>query len=68
MSVDNLVREYQEHTRQQRELVVRARTVHERLLILVTSMNRLLADEHFVTLLRAENMDTIPAVLIASAQ
>jgi ParB family transcriptional regulator, chromosome partitioning protein len=67
LSVDSIVREYQEHTRQQRELVTRARTVHERLLILVTSVSRLLADEHFATLLRAENMDTLPAVLVTSA-
>jgi ParB family chromosome partitioning protein len=66
LSLDSIVREYQEHTRQQRELVTRARAVHERLLILVTSVNRLLADEHFATLLRAENMDTLPAVLVPS--
>jgi len=65
-SVDSLVREYQEHTQQQLELVARARTIHERFLILTTSMNKLLADEHFATLLRAENMDTVPVVLIES--
>lgn len=68
LSVDSLVREYQEHTRQQMELVTRARAVHERVLILVTSMSRLLADEHFATLLRAENMDALPTVLVASNQ
>ena len=68
LSVDSLVREYQEHTRQQVELVTRARAVHERLLVLVTSMNRLLADEHFATLLRAEKMDTLPTILVTSNQ
>jgi len=68
ISVDSLIREYQEHTRQQRELVARARDVHERLLVLKTSMDRLLADEHFSTLLRAEKMDTIPAILMSSSQ
>jgi ParB family chromosome partitioning protein len=68
LSVDSLVREYQEHTRQQQELVARARAVHERLLVLVTSVTRLLADEHFATLLRAENMDALPAVLVTSNQ
>jgi ParB family chromosome partitioning protein len=68
LSVDNLVREYQEHTRHQQELVARARAVHERLLVLVTSVTRLLADEHFATLLRAENMDALPAVLVTSNQ
>lgn len=68
LSVDSLVREYQEHTRQQQELVMRARTVHERLLVLVTSMTRLLTDEHFATLLRAENMDAIPSILVTSNQ
>ncbi|MGC2162276.1 MAG: hypothetical protein WA634_10230, partial [Silvibacterium sp.] len=66
LSVDSLVREYQEHTRQQQELVIRARTVHERLLVLVTSMSRLLTDEHFATLLRAEKLDALPAVLVTS--
>lgn len=68
LSVDSLVREYQEHTRQQQELVVRARAVHERLLVLVTSMTRLLADDHFATLLRAEKMDVLPAILVTSNQ
>jgi ParB family chromosome partitioning protein len=68
ISVDAIIREYEEHTRQQRELAARARNVHERLLVLVTSMNRLLADEHFATLLRAESMDTIPAILMSSSQ
>jgi ParB family chromosome partitioning protein len=68
LSVDSLVREYQEHTRQQVELVARARAVHERLLVLVTSMSGLLTDEHFATLLRAENMDTLPAILLTSNQ
>jgi ParB family chromosome partitioning protein len=68
LSVDSLVREYQEHTRQQQELVARARAVHERLLVLVTSVTRLLADEHFATLLRAENMDALPAILVTSNQ
>jgi ParB family chromosome partitioning protein len=68
LSVDGLVREYQEHTRQQMELVTRARTVHERLLVLVTSMSNLLTDEHFATLLRAEKLDALPAVLVTSNQ
>jgi ParB family chromosome partitioning protein len=68
LSVDGLVREYQEHTRQQVELIARARAVHERLLVLVTSMSRLLTDEHFATLLRAEKMDTLPAILVSSNQ
>lgn len=67
VSVVSLVREYEEHTRQQRELVTRARSVHERLLILITSMSRLLSDEHFATLLRAENMDTLPEVLVTAS-
>ncbi len=68
LSVDSLVREYQEHTRRQQELVTRARAVHERLLVLVTSMATLLTDEHFATLLRAENLDALPAVLVTSNQ
>jgi ParB family chromosome partitioning protein len=64
LSVDSLVREYQEHTRQQKDLVVRARVVHERFLVIVTGMKKLMADEHFVTLLRAENLHSLPEILL----
>lgn len=66
LSVDSLVREYQEHTKQQKDLVVRARVVHERFLVIATSMKKLLADEHFVTLLRAEQLQAIPEILLNS--
>lgn len=68
LSVDSLVREYQKHTRQQRDLVTRARAVHERFLVLLTGMKALLADEHFATLLRAENLHVLPEILNTSAK
>lgn len=66
LSVDSLVREYQEHTKQQKDLVVRARVVHERFLVIITSMKKLLEDEHFVTLLRAEQLQAVPEILLNS--
>ncbi|MGC1782075.1 MAG: plasmid partitioning protein RepB C-terminal domain-containing protein [Acidobacteriaceae bacterium] len=68
LSVDSLVREYQRHTQQQRDLITRARAVHERFLVLRTGMKTLLADEDFATLLRAENLHILPEILNTSAK
>lgn len=66
LSVDSLVREYEEHTKQQKDLVVRARVVRERFIVIVTGMKKLMEDEHFVTLLRAEQMHSLPEVILNS--
>jgi ParB family transcriptional regulator, chromosome partitioning protein len=60
---DTLVREYKDRIREQRQLVKKANLTKERLLLLVTAMRRLLADEHFVTLLRAEGLADMPEQL-----
>jgi ParB family transcriptional regulator, chromosome partitioning protein len=64
VSQKDLVREYEQHTEQQRSLIRRAAAVRGRLAILKASMKRLLEDDHFVTLLRAEALDKMPAALI----
>jgi len=61
----DLVRAYEHHTQQQRALVRRSTLITQRLAILTSSMRRLLADEHFVTLLRAEGLRSIPDFLAA---
>jgi len=66
LSVDSLVREYEEHAKQQKDLVVRARVVHERFVVIVTGVKKLMADENFVTLLRAENLHALPEILLDS--
>lgn len=60
---DTLVREYKDRIREQRQLVKNANLTKERLLLLVTAVRRLLADEHFVTLLRAEGLADMPEQL-----
>jgi ParB family chromosome partitioning protein len=56
----DLVKAYQQNTEQQRALMRRSIVVTERLAILSSSMRRLLADDHFLTLLRAEGLRTMP--------
>jgi ParB family transcriptional regulator, chromosome partitioning protein len=60
---DAVVREYKDRIRQQRNLLKKANRTKERLLLLTTAMRGLLADEHFVTLLRAENLFDMPEQL-----
>ncbi len=62
-----LVREYQRRTREQRALVERAAQTREKLILLKSAMQKLLGDEHFCTLLRAERLQEVPAQLIENA-
>jgi ParB family chromosome partitioning protein len=59
----SLVREYQQRTREQQALVKRATRTREKLLLLKSAMKTLFADEHFLTLLRAESLQEIPDAL-----
>ena len=63
LTSDKLVREYQQRTREQRNLVKKANATKERLLLLTSALRSLFADEHFITLLRAENLSDIPQQL-----
>lgn len=60
---ETLVREYKDRIREQRQLVKKANRTKEQLLLLVTAIRRLLTDDHFVTLLRAENLSDMPEQL-----
>ena len=55
-----LIEEYEQHVQRQRSAVTRLNAVTHRLMILSTAMKRLLQDENFVTLLRAESIQDIP--------
>jgi ParB family transcriptional regulator, chromosome partitioning protein len=55
-----LVREYKDRMREQRQLVKKANLTKERLLLLTSAIRRLMEDEHFTTLLRAENLVDMP--------
>jgi ParB family chromosome partitioning protein len=63
VSADVLIQEYEQHVQRQRAAVVRLNAVTHRLMILSAAMKRLLHDENFVTLLRAESILDIPSHL-----
>ena len=63
LTSDRLVREYQQRTREQRNLVRKANATKDRLLLLTSALRSLFADEHFITLLRAERLSDIPQQL-----
>ena len=60
VTADALVRAYRKETERQRILVKKASIAQGRLLFVVNALRRLFADEHFVTLLRAERLVTVP--------
>jgi ParB family chromosome partitioning protein len=64
ITAESLVRAYQKETDRQKVLVKKAGLAQSRLLFVINALRRLLADEHFVTLLRAEGMHTIPRSLL----
>lgn len=63
VSVSSLVRTYQREVERQKLVVKKAELTQQRLLFVVSALRQLLADEHFVTLLRAEHLDTLPNYL-----
>lgn len=60
---ENLIRAYQKETERQKILVKRAGLARGRLLFVCNALKRLLADDHFVALLRAERLHTLPRAL-----
>jgi ParB family chromosome partitioning protein len=63
VSSKDMVREYEKETHRHRALVRRAGIIAQRLVLLSSAMRQLLADDHFVTLLRAESLDRFPEAL-----
>ena len=58
-----LIRAYQRETERQKLLVKRASLARSRLLFVSNAFRRLLDDQHFVALMRAEGFSTIPSAL-----
>ncbi|MBX6742082.1 MAG: chromosome partitioning protein ParB, partial [Acetobacteraceae bacterium] len=58
-----LLQTYQAEVRRQRLAIKKAEVGEQRLLFVVTALRRLLADEHFRTLLRAEEIGDMPKPL-----
>lgn len=63
VSSEKLLRTYREETARQRLVVQKARLCETRLLFVVSALRKLFEDENFVTLLRAEALETLPAYL-----
>lgn len=60
LSVERLLRTYRDDTDKKRRLVRKAETTRDCLIFVTEGLRKLLADDNFVTLLRAERLDTLP--------
>ncbi|MAF50258.1 MAG: chromosome partitioning protein ParB [Rhodospirillaceae bacterium] len=63
VSSENLVRAYEREADRQRLIIKKAEITQNRLLFIVEAARKLLADENFTTLLRAEGLETMPRPL-----
>ena len=61
---ESLIRAFQKETERQKLLVKRASLARSRLLFVTNALRRLLTDEHFMALMRAEGMNTVPQPLM----
>lgn len=59
----SLVRTYQREVERQKLIVRKATYTQQQLLFAINALQQLLVDEHFLTLLRAEGLDTLPKQL-----
>ena len=62
-SAESLVNAYRRESQRQKLLVRKAKICEAKLLFIVTAFNKLLADENFLNLLRAESLSTMPKYL-----
>ncbi len=62
-SADALVRAYRQEVSRQQLLIKRSQLTENRLLLIASALRTLLRDDNFVTLLRAEGLDTMPTYL-----
>lgn len=67
-SAESMVNAYKKESQRQRRMVKQARLCEARLVFIVTAFDRLLADENFVTLLKAESLFTMPKYLWAKLE
>ena len=63
LSSVELVRTYKQEVDRQRMMIKKAEVTQNRLLFIIEAMRKLISDENFVTLLRAENLATMPRTL-----
>lgn len=67
-TADGLILAYKQETQRQKLMVRKARACESRLLSLAAAFRALMADENFTTLLRAEDLDTLPKFLVERMQ
>src|SRR6266478_4084608 len=67
-SAEALVRVYRQEADRQKLFLRKARLTENQLLFIVTALRNLFGDENFVTLLRAEELPTLPAYLAEKIQ
>ena len=63
VSTENLLEVFQTETMKQRMIVQKAKICETRLLFAVSAIRQLCQDDHFVTLLQAEGLDSLPQFL-----
>lgn len=63
VSADDLLKAFQSETTKQKMVVQKAKICETRLLFAVSALRQLFQDDHFVTLLRAEGLDSLPQFL-----
>jgi ParB family chromosome partitioning protein len=63
LSLERLMRTYQDDTDKKRLIVRKAEATQACLIFVTEALRKLFGDEHFVTLLRAEGLGTLPANL-----
>jgi ParB family chromosome partitioning protein len=63
VSTEGLLRTFQEETVRQKLIIQKAKITETRLLFVASALKQLFQDEHFVTLLRAEKLDSLPEYL-----
>ncbi len=63
LTSEALVRAYQQEAERQKVLIKKAELTQGRLMFVVEAFRRLRDDDHFLTLLRAEGLDTLPTYL-----
>jgi ParB family chromosome partitioning protein len=67
-SAEAMVRAYRQEADRQKVLVRKSQLTQARLLFVVSALRTLFGDENFVTLLRAEGLDSLPTYLAAKIQ
>jgi ParB family chromosome partitioning protein len=63
LSAKNLLKTYQVEVRRQTLMVKKAGVAEQRLVFVLSALRKLLADDHFRTLLRAEGINDMPRTL-----